>query len=87
MMIALSNKRRGKIYGFGNHFLKILRHFTGKNSGFLTSRKLTGDFETMKSCPVKSKKSGMSVNGIPQQWMGETCHVDTDLVCATGLKL
>ena len=71
----------------GDKFLEINRHFTGKNSGFLTSRKLTGDFETMKSRAAKSKKSGMSVNGISQQWMGETCHVDTDLVCATGLKL
>ena len=71
----------------GDKFLEINRHFTGKNSGFLISRKLTGDFETMKSRTVKSKKSGMSVNGISQQWMGETCHVDTDLVCAHGLKL
>ena len=50
----------------GDKFLEINRHFTGKDSGFLTSRKLTGDFETMKSRAVKSKKSGMSVNGISQ---------------------
>ena len=66
MMIALSNERRGKIYGFGNHFLKILRHFTGKNSKVLMPQELAGDFKAVKSRPVKAKKSGMSVNGISQ---------------------
>lgn len=70
----------------GDKFLEINRHFTGKNSGFLTSRKLTGDFETMKSRAVKSKKSGMSVNGISKKRMGQTGHVDPDLVCSSGLK-
>ena len=70
----------------GDKFLEINRHFTGKDSGFLTSRMLTGDFETMKSRAGKSMKSGMSVNGISKKRMGQTGHVDTDLVCSSGLK-
>ena len=71
----------------GDKFLEINRHFTGKNSGFLISRKLTGDFKAVKRRPVKSEKTFMSVNGVSQQRVGQTCHVDTDLVCAPGLKL
>lgn len=87
MMIALSNERRGKIYGFGNHFLKILRHFTGKNSKVLMPRELAGDFKAVKRRPVKSEKTFMSVNGVSQQRVGQTGHVDTNLVGTTGLKL
>ena len=87
MMIALSNERRGKIYGFGNHFLKIFRHFTGKNSKVLMPRKLAGDFKAVKRRPVKSEKTFMSVNGVSQQRVGQTGHVDTNLVGTTGLKL
>lgn len=87
MMIALSNERRGKIHGFGNHFLKILRHFTGKNSKVLMPRKLAGDFKAVKRRPVKSEKTFMSVNGVSQQRVGQTGHVDTNLVGTTGLKL
>ena len=87
MMIALSNERRGKIYGFVNHFLKILRHFTGKNSKVLMPRKLAGDFKAVKRRPVKSEKTFMSVNGVSQQRVGQTGHVDTNLVGTTGLKL
>ena len=87
MMIALSNERRGKNYGFDNHFLKILRHFTGKNSKVLMPRKLAGDFKAVKRRPVKSEKTFMSVNGVSQQRVGQTGHVDTNLVGTTGLKL
>ena len=41
----------------------------------------------MKSRAVKSKKSGMSVNGISKKRVGQTGHVDTNLVGTTGLKL
>ena len=87
MMIALLNARRGKIHGFGTHFLKILRHFTGKNSKVLMPRKLAGDFKAVKRRPVKSEKTFMSVNGVSQQRVGQTGHVDTDLMGTTGLKL
>ena len=87
MMIALSNERRGKIYGFGNHFLKILRYFTGKNSKVLMPRELAGDFKAVKRRPVKSEKTFMSVNGVSQQRVGQTGHVDTNLVGTTSLKL
>ena len=87
MMIVSSNERRGKIYGFGKHFLKILRHFTGKNSKVLMPRKLAGDFKAVKRRPVKSEKTFMSVNGVSQQRVGQTGHVDTNLVGTTGLKL
>lgn len=73
--------------GFDNHFLKILRHFTGKNSKVLMPRKLAGDFKAVKRRPVKSEKTFMSVNGVSQQRMGQTGHMHTDLMCASGLKL
>ena len=50
----------------GDKFLEINRHFIGKNSSFLMSRKLAGNFETVKGSTVKSQESGMSVNGISQ---------------------
>ena len=52
MMIALSNERRGKIYGFGNHFLKITPAFHWKKQqGFLMPRELAGDFESCEAPP------------------------------------
>ena len=50
-------------------------------------RKLAGDFKAVKRRPVKSEKTFMSVNGVSQQRVGQTCHVDTDLMGTTGLKL
>ena len=50
-------------------------------------RELAGDFKAVKRRPVKSEKTFMSVNGVSQQRVGQTGHVDTNLVGTTGLKL
>ena len=53
--------------------------FHWKNSKVLMPRELAGDFKAVKRRPVKSEKTFMSVNGVSQQRVGQTGHVDTNL--------